>query len=160
MKRLIQLSSLLSFFTSCYLNQNIYNKNKIYLKKIENFSNQPTLNFILEEKFKEAILKYPGYSITNYEDSADYIIELKILDLERIPLSYSKENPDEISSAKFQLKLKVNIREKDKPIFEKDLFETFSTSIYKNYREEEILNKVAEQMAKKIYFEILKLNKK
>lgn len=160
MKKLIKIISIFFLFTSCYLNKNISNKNKIYFKKIKNSCNQPTLSFIFEEKLKEVILKYPKYVITNFEDEADYIVELEILNLERVPLFYSKENPDDISGAKFEMKLKVNIEEKDKLIFEKDLIEVFSTSIYKNYREEEVLSKIAEQMAKKFYFEILKLNKK
>lgn len=160
MKKLIKLSSFFLLFTSCYLNRNISDKNKIYFQKIENLTNQPALSFIFEEKLKEVILRYPKYEITNFEDFSDYFIELKILSFERIPLFYSKDNPDEIASAKFELKVGVNIKEKSKIVFEKNLVETFSSSIYKNYREEEILSKIAENMAKKLYFELLKLNKK
>jgi len=160
MKRLIKVCSLFLFLTSCYLNKNIYEKNEIYFEKIENFSSQPSLTFILNEKIREIFLKYPKYTITNLKEKADYNIELKILEFERIPLFYSKLDPDEISGAKYEIKLRVNINDKDKKIVEKEIVEHISFSIYKEYREEEILNRISEHVAKRVYFEILKISKK
>ncbi|MCM8803942.1 MAG: hypothetical protein NC833_01645 [Candidatus Omnitrophica bacterium] len=157
MKRLIKVFSIFLFFTSCYLNKNINGK-RIFFERIENFSNQVNLTFILNQKIKERILEYPGLSITDIKENADYIVNLKILKFERIPLFYSKE-ADNIVGAKFEIGLKLDLKEKDKLIFDKNLFETISFSIYKEYNEEEILNKISERVAKKVYFEILKIKR-
>lgn len=159
MKKLIKVCSIFLFLTSCYLNKNISKKNKLYFEKIENFSDQVNLTFILNQKIKETILKYPSLSIADVKERADYIVELKILKFERVPLFYSKETTDNIVGAKYEIELKINLKEKDMVIFDKDLIEVFSSSIYKEYNEEETLNRISERVAKRIYFEIFKVIK-
>jgi hypothetical protein len=156
MKKLI-ISSIFIFFTSCYLNKNIQGKNiKISFEKIENFSDQPNLTFILKEKLEETFLEYPKFEITNSEKS-DYFINLKILKFERVPLFFSKEDTDNIVGAKYEIEVDFNLRRKDSSIINKKFNESFSTSIYKEYNEEEILSRICERIAKKLYFEILKI---
>ncbi|MCM8772134.1 MAG: hypothetical protein NC922_03525 [Candidatus Omnitrophica bacterium] len=160
MKRLKILSSfcLLFVFVSCYLNKNIAGK-KIYFEKFENFTLNSSLNFFLNEKIKEIFLKYPGYTLTETKENSDYVCQLQILKFERIPLYYSKENIYEISGARFEIKVKISIKNNDLN-FEKELVESVSTSIHKEFKEEDILSRISEGIAKKIYFEFLNLNKK
>jgi hypothetical protein len=157
MKKLVIISSTFLFFTSCYLNKNIQGKNKkIYFEKIENFSNQPNLTFILKEKLEETFLEYPEFEITN-SDKADYLIDLKILKFERIPLFFSKKDTDNIVGAKFEIEIEFNLKLKDGKFINKKFTESVSTSIYKEYNEEEILFRICKRISKKLYFEILKI---
>ncbi|MFN4226945.1 MAG: hypothetical protein ACK4F0_02235 [Candidatus Ratteibacteria bacterium] len=156
MKKLVKVCSLLLLLTSCYINRNLV-KNKIYLEKIENYSNQSLLNFFINEKLKEIILNYPDFTITNLKELSDYILLIKILKCERIPLFFDKKDTDNIVASKYKIELYMEVRKKDGVIISKNLTETTSFSISKDYKEEEIFSKLSVQIAKKIYFELLNI---
>ena len=154
-KKLVK-NSILLFLASCYLNKNISVRNKkLYFEKIENFSNQPNLTFILKEKLEETILKYPKFEISQSEET-DYLVDLKILKFERVPLFFSKENSEDIVGAKYEIEVDLRIKTKDR-VVDKKIQEAFSTSIYKEYNEDAILTRICDIISKKIYFEILKV---
>ncbi|MGC8976919.1 MAG: hypothetical protein ACP5OB_04785 [Candidatus Ratteibacteria bacterium] len=159
LKKLIRVFSIFIIFTSCYLSKNFQGNKRIYFEKIENFSNQPNLTFVLNEKIRELIIKYPEFNISNNEKFSDYIADLKILKFERKPLFYSNENSDDIVGAEFQIEVRLILKENGVIITDKNLVEKFSTSIFRIYNEEEVLDKISERIAKKIYFEILKIKK-
>ncbi|HOK56291.1 MAG TPA: LPS assembly lipoprotein LptE [bacterium] len=159
MKRLIKICSLFLFFTSCYINKNISEKNRIYIDKIENYTNQSMLSFTIREKIEKIILNYSGYTLTNMKEIADYTLSVKILKFERVPVFFDKKDIDNIVGAKYRIEvqMKVNDGRKENAVLTKNLIEDISSSIYKEYREEKIFEKLSEQIAQRIYFELLKL---
>ncbi|MGB9677257.1 MAG: hypothetical protein ACPLZ9_01435 [Candidatus Ratteibacteria bacterium] len=161
MKKLIKICSLFLLFTSCYINKNIPVKNKVYLNKIENYTNQPILSFILKEKIEKIILNYPGFTTTNLKEIADYTFSIKILKFERIPVFFDKKNIDNIVGARYIVEIQMEIKEEKKEsiILNKNLIEEISSSIYKEYKEEKIFDKLSEHIAQKIYFEFLNFKK-
>lgn len=159
-KKLIKVCSLFLLLTSCYINRNIVEKNKIFLEKIENYTSHSILNFLLEENLKKNILSYSGFTITNLKENTDYILLIKILKSERIPIFFDKKNIDNIVGTQYKIEVQVEIKEKDNVIFNKNLKETISFSIYKDYKEEKIFDKLSERIAQKIYFELLNLKKR
>jgi len=155
LKKLIKVCSLLFLFSSCYINKNISVKNKIYLDKIENQTGQSILSFILKEKIKEILINYPNFTITDTKKNADFILSIKILKFERIPIFFDKTDADNIVGAKFKIDIELELKEKENVILNKILTENISSSIYKEYREEKIFEKLSEQIAQKIYFELI-----
>ena len=159
-KKLIKVCSFLILFSSsCYINKNIAIKNKIYLDKIENYTGQSILSFFLKEKIKEIILNYRGFSMTNTKENADFILSLKIIKFERIPIFFDKKDVDNIVGAKYKIELEFEFKDKDDAILNKSLTESISSSIYKEYTEEKIFEKLSEQIAQKIYFELITYKK-
>jgi len=156
LRKLIGVFSILIFFSSCYLSRVNLEKKEIYIEKIENLSYNPELTFVLPQKIRETILNYPGYNITDEKEKADYILNLKILKFERYPIFYSREDADNIVGARFEIEVEMNMKERDGKEIKKVIKETFSSSIFKEYNEEEIISRISERIAKKFYFEILK----
>ena len=157
MKKLI-ICNIFFLFASCYLNKNISaNDKKIYFENIENFSNQPNLVFILKEKLEENFIKHPKFEISYSEEETDYFIFLKILKFERVPLFFSKKDAENIVGARYEIEIDFSLKGKDGLIINRKFNESFSTSIYKKYNEDEILAKICERISKKLYFEILKI---
>ncbi|MCM8767619.1 MAG: hypothetical protein NC816_01120 [Candidatus Omnitrophica bacterium] len=159
MKKLIRVCSFFLLLTSCYINKNVSEKNKIYLEKIENLTNQSILNSLINKKLKETILNYPDFVITNLKENSDYILLIKILKYERIPLFFDKKDFDNIVGVKHRIEFNIEVKRKNSIIISKNLAETISSSIYKEFKEEEIFSKLSEQISKKIYFELLNFKK-
>ncbi|MCM8784854.1 MAG: hypothetical protein NC827_00955 [Candidatus Omnitrophica bacterium] len=159
MKKLVKVCSFFLLLTSCYINKNISVKNKIYVEKIENYSNQLLLSFLINEKLKEIIMNYPYFTITDLKEGSDYILLIKILKYERIPLFFDKKDPDNIVGVKHRIEFNIEVKGKNSIFINKNLTETISSSIYKDFKEGEIFSKLSEQIAKKIYFELLNIKK-
>jgi hypothetical protein len=156
MKKLIS-SIFLLFVSCCYLNRNISVKNKLYFERIENFSNQPNLTFVLKEKLEEIFIKYPKFEIVSSKEASDYIIDLKIIKFTRTPLFFSTKDSNNIVGGKYEVEIDFVLKEKNGIIINKRLNESFSTTIYKEYNEDKILSKICERISKKLYFEIIKM---
>lgn len=156
-KKLIKIISLISFLfiSGCKIEKNFSEKNKIYLEKMMDYSDQPQLIFFLTNGIREVILKYQGFTIVNSEEEADYSLKIEIEKFERIPLFFSKEDSNDIAGAKFDIEWKVKIKEKGEVIFEKNLNYNFSFPTYRNYEEEKILNEISEKIARMTYYVLM-----
>ncbi|MCX7916741.1 MAG: hypothetical protein N2589_01240 [bacterium] len=157
-KKSIGVFSVFLLFVSCSINKTISEKNKLYIENIENNTNQPLITFTLNENINRTFIEYPGFTLTKSKEDADFILFLRVLKFERIPIFYDKEKVDDIVGTKYQIEYEIEIK-KEKNLFNKKLKESISTSISKEYKEEKVFSQISEEISKKIYFEILKFKK-
>lgn len=155
-KKLILISSLLFLF-SCYFNNNLKKEKKLFIEKIRNFTEQITIEYYLVEKIKQTFLDYPGFTIVTDKNLADLICEIEIIEFDRIPIYLSKKEPYKVCGSKFEVKVKIILKNKNEIFNESMIEESFITSTGSIFKEENVMETLSERISKKVYKKIKEL---
>lgn len=151
------LISVFLFLTGCGYHLIKYNiEKKVFISPFKNYSSQPQVEVYTLGKLYEIMLSYPGFAPVKNKENADIVVEGKIKKIERPPIFFSAENTDEIVMARFSVEIETEIY-KGKELVLKDLIrESISIELLNNFKEEEMLEKLGTQIAKRVFFLLVK----
>ncbi len=159
-KSYVFLISMVVFFSGCGYKFITGADRKIFIHPIVNSSTQPLADIYLDRAVRKIFVENAGFSIMNSETAADYALHLSIRKWERSPLLFPADNPKEIVVAKFYIEAEISASKNSENLFVDKVSETFDESLYTEYNEDEVLEKISEKLARKIYFKLIQENEK
>jgi len=129
---------------------------KVFISPFENYSLQPQVEVYTLGKLYEIMLSYPGFAPVKNKENADIVLKGKIKRIERPPVFFSTEKTNEIVMARFSVEIEIAIY-KGKKLVSKDLIkESIAVELLNDFKEEEMLEKLGTQIAKKVFFLLVK----
>ncbi|MCM8762409.1 MAG: hypothetical protein NC905_02310 [Candidatus Omnitrophica bacterium] len=130
-------------------------KTKIFIYPVTNYSLQPLVDIYLNDALRDVFIEYPEYQLVKNLSDADYALKVNIKKWERSPLFFSGEKSREIVIAKFLVETEIELFKGKKIIFTDAIVDNISTSLGKEYKEEDILTDISKKLALNIYFHII-----
>lgn len=155
LKKLILLVSLFVICSGCGYRFISEKDKNLFLRPVLNSTLQPRIDLYLSGELKKTFIEYPGFSVVDREGVADYILQVNIKKWERLPLFFSKEGDDEIVIAKFRIETEITLSSQMQKTFSETIVDTFSTSLGREYKEDEVHQNISRKLAEKIYFYLM-----
>lgn len=160
-KKSLFFLSLLILTSGCgYHLVNPTSRTKVYIGYLVNDTFQPQLDIYLLNELKEKILNYPGFELVSDLSRADWQITGRIIKFEREPLFFSTENSDKIILARFNIGINLKITNSEYTSEEQTIEENIAVALTPTYQEEEMLKKISQEVADKIFFRFLRIYEK
>jgi len=154
---ILLLISIVLLLSGCGYHLIKYNmEKKVFISPFENYSLQPQVEVYTLGKLYEIMLSYPGFAPVKNKENADIVLKGKIKRIERPPVFFSTEKTNEIVMARFSVEIEIAIY-KGKKLVSKDLIkESIAVELLNDFKEEEMLEKLGTQIAKKVFFLLVK----
>ncbi len=134
---------------------NLASEKKVYISVFENLTLQPQMEIYIIKNLREKIMSYPLFNLVEDKKDADIIIEGKIEKFWREPLFFSSEDTRDIVMGRMWIEIEVKI-EKGENVWSEKIKENIGVPLVEEYEEEKVLEKLGEEIARKIFFILVK----
>lgn len=127
----------------------------VFLSEVSNTSFQPNIDKHINRSLQIAFIQSPVFLPVVTEDLADFILEVEISGFERSPLFYMPDSRRRIAGAKYIVEADIKLYGSSGVVFQDLIVEHVMVSLQDDFLEEDILIKVADKLANKIYQHML-----